>query len=518
VPVPVERARLQPVRKSILAASAASVVLSIAAPSWANGRFPAANQLVFAPNDPNFIVLRTTFAVLPSTDNGTTWRYICEGVLGLPSDQGEDPAIGLMADDSLLAGVPGYVGGGLGLSVSPDRGCNWNCIGGGLAGQSVIDVAVRPDAPTSAVALTGTIVPTDSAFSNTYSQIFETTDNGKTWAAIGTPIDPTVLVTTIDVTKTDPNRIYVSGTRAYGSARTASLFISKDKGATWTEAPIPMFDPSSEQSIYIAAIDPTNADNVYLRSNGNLLGGQSRIYFTRNGGADGGAKFAMTASLPDEGGFDVEEASSNDITGELLGFALSPDGSKAYAGTVESGLWIASTSDMQFTQKNANVRIKCLQTRNSELWACSDISSGFTLGESLDDGATFTPKIQYVTSLCGSVECQPNPGGPLGCGAMANATSCQAAYEAYCMATDVTNSCGTCPGGDAGAPAGDAGGSSGGAGDAGHDGGASSGGAGSAASSSSCGCSTVGGRGATGFAAVLGLAGLALLRRRGKGR
>jgi uncharacterized protein (TIGR03382 family) len=491
------------VLKSILAASAASVILSIAAPSLANGRFPAANQLVFAPNDPNFIVLRTTFAVLPSTDNGTTWRYVCEGVLGLPTDQGEDPSIGLMADGSLLAGVPGYVGGGLGLSVSPDRGCNWSCIGGGLTGQSVIDVAVRPDTPASAVALTGTIVPSDSAFSNTYSQVFETTDNGKTWTAIGMPIDPTVLVTTIDVTKTDPNRIYVSGTRAYGSSRTASLFISRDRGATWTEAPIPMFDPNSEQSIYIAAIDPTNADNVYLRSNGNLLGGQSRIYFTRNGGADGGASFSMTASLPDEGGFDVEEASSNDIAGELLGFALSPDGSKAYAGTVESGLWIASTSDMQFTQKNANVRIKCLQTRNSELWACSDITSGFVLGESLDDGATFTPKIHYVTSLCGSVECQPNPGGPLGCGAMANASSCQDAYQAYCMATDVTNSCGTCPAGDAGAPTADAGGSSN---------------SGNAGSSSSSGCSTVGGRGATGFAAVLSLVGLALVRRRGKGR
>jgi hypothetical protein len=508
------------VRKTILAASAASLVLSFGVTSWANGRFPAANQLVFAPNDPNFIVLRTTYAVLPSSDNGANWRYICEAVLGLPSDQGEDPSIGLTANGSLVAGVPGYVGGGLGVSVSADRGCNWSCIGGGLAAQSVVDVAVRPDTPNSAVALTGTIVPSDSSVSSSYSQVFETTDNGKTWAALGVPLDTAISVTTIDVTKTDPNRIYVSATRAYGSARTASLFVSKDKGATWIERPIPGFDPNTEQSIYIAAIDPTNADRVYLRSNGSLNGGRSRIYFTTNAGADAGAAFGQPSQLPDEGGFDVEEAGLTDISGEILGFALSPDGSKVYAGTVESGLWIASSADMKFTQKNANVRIKCLATRGSELWACSDIASGFSVGESLDEGATFAIKMKYVTSICGPVECQPNPGGPLGCGADSNASACASttmdSYEAFCS-NDVSKACGVCSSADGG-PAADAGGPSGSSGGAAGDGGKTTGGAGSSPSSSSCSCAMVGGRGATGVAAGLALAGLALVRRRGKRR
>ena len=39
------------------------------------------------------------------------------------------------------------------------------------------------------------------------TQVFETTDNGQTWTAIGTPLDPRVVVETIDVTKSDPNRI-----------------------------------------------------------------------------------------------------------------------------------------------------------------------------------------------------------------------------------------------------------------------------------------------------------------------
>jgi Sortilin, neurotensin receptor 3, len=498
-------------RRSIFVVSAASVVLAFSASSSANGRFPAANQLVFAPSDPNFVVLRATYAVLPSSDNGATWRYLCEGILGLPAtDQGVDPSIGVMSDDSLLAGVAGYIPPGLGLSVSADRGCNWTCTGGGLAPQSVVDMAVRPDMPTSAVAITGTNLPVDSAIGETYSQIFQTTDNGKTWAPIGNPIDPTVVVTTIDVTKTDPNRIYVTGTRGVGSDRTASLFVSTDLGKTWIEKPIPQFNPAEEDSIYIGAVDPTNADKVYLRSNGLLTGGQSRVYYTTNAGADAGTGFSLSGSLPDEGGFDVEEAGTYDETGELLGFALSPDGSKIYIGTVESGLWTANTTDMVFTQKNAKLRVKCLATRNSELWACSDITSGFVVGESLDDGATFTTKMQYVSSVCGPIDCAANPGGPLGCGATANGSSCGEAYQTFCSVDDQAGVCGLC-GSDGGSPrdAGSAVSPGGGGGDAGPAGGGSS---------SSCGCSVIGGGQASGIAASLALVAIALQRRRGSRR
>jgi hypothetical protein len=512
------RVKLREVRKALLAASAASVVLAFGGSSRANGRFPAANQLVFAPNDPNLVVLRTTYAILPSSDNGATWRFLCEGVLGLPTDQGEDPSIGVMADSSLLAGVPGYVGGGLGLSVSADRGCNWNCIGGGLAHQSVVDLAVRPDMPGSAVAITGTYQTSDAASAVTYSQVFETTDNGKTWAPIGQPIDPSVLVTTIDVAKSDPARIYVTGTRGVGVARTASLFVSADRGNTWIEKPIPQFNAYQELAVYIGAVDPNSADRVYLRSSALTTGGQSRLYVTSNAAADAGTSFTLSGSLPDDGGFAVEAGAANELTGELLGLALSPDGSKIYLGTVETGLWIANTSDMVFTRKNPNVRVKCLATRNDELWACSDISSGFIVGESVDDGATFTPKMHYVSSVCGPVDCAPNDGGPLGCGATDNASSCAEAYQNFCQLDDQAMVCGLC-GADGGAPP-DAP-----SGAAPHDGGpgAAPPYAGPAPvatpiSSSSCGCRVVGGRGGVGLAAGLAFVSIALQRRRASRR
>jgi photosystem II stability/assembly factor-like uncharacterized protein len=509
------------VLKKLFAACAASAVLSFAASSWANGRFPAADQLVFSPSDPNYVVLRATFAVLPSFDNGLNWHYICEDVLGLPNDIGEDPSIALSANGSIIAGVAGYVGGGLGISVSADKGCNWNCVGGGLMGQSVVDIAVRPDNPASAVALTGTFLPSDAGVVNSYTQVFETTDDGQTWAAIGKTLDPTVVVETIDVTKSDPNRIYISGTRAIGSTRTASLFVSLDKGQTWAESPIPQFDSGTETGVYIAAIDPNDANRVYLRSSGNLTGGQSRIFYT-SGGGTAGATFALPSMLPDNGGFDTDEAGAAYVTGEILGFAISPDGSSVYAGTIESGLWMASKSDMVFKQVNANVHVRCLQTRSTaqgdELWACSDVASGFIVGVSTDNGTSFNSKMKTVTNVCGPIECAPSDGGPLGCGATTNASDCAStmmdSYQNFCALNDSEGLCGVCVADDAGAapdgaaPPSDAGTAP-----------VADAGTASTSNDSGCSCSNVSSRGgATGLAAGLGFLGITLLRRRERRR
>jgi photosystem II stability/assembly factor-like uncharacterized protein len=405
------------VRATFLASAAGALVLSLAAPAAANGRFPASNQIVFSPTDPDLVVLRTSYGLLPSHDHGTSWRYVCEDALGLGPASKEDPSIGLTEHNALIAGVSG------GLDVSPDVGCNWNCVGGPLAGQAIADVAVRPDAPAGAVALTRSYLVGDSAIAAISSQVFETTNEGATWTAISGPFDPEVTVTTIDVAKTDPNRLYVSGTRNFGTARTASLFASTDKGATWVEQTLPpaQFDPSTEDSIYIGAVDPNDADRVYIRSAGLVTGGRSRLtVFTR--ASDGSPKFA-TAYL-----FDV--AAQQGVSGELLGFALSADGAKVYVGSQESGLWVGSVADLKF-HKTSSIIVQCLTTHGRELWACSAAVSGFVAGVSTDDGATFTAKLPLIGALAGPIACSPNPKGAA-CGTTANSSQCVAAYAAFC--------------------------------------------------------------------------------------
>src|SRR5579859_2422246 len=316
-----------PVRRALLSSTAAGILLLASLPAAANGRFPASNQLVFSPSDPKLMVLRTSYGTLPSHDNGASWGFICEDALGLGPQAVEDPSIGLTTNNSLILGVS------VGLNVSTDVGCNWTCQQGPLLGARIVDIAVRPDNPASAVAITGTYVMTDAATDVTDSQVYETTDNGATWAAIGSAIDPTVVVKTIDVAKGDPNRLYVSGTRGFGSAKTATLYVSTDKGKDWTPHDLPpaQYDPSTEDSVYIGAIDPNDIDRVYIRSSGLTTGGRSRL--TVVNGASSASPTFTTAHI-----FEVEAGFSGESTGELLGLALSADGSKVYVGTKEDGL------------------------------------------------------------------------------------------------------------------------------------------------------------------------------------
>jgi hypothetical protein len=266
--------------------------------------------------------------------------------------------------------------------------------------------------------------------------------------------------------------------------------VSTDAGAHWVEHPLTQFDPSTEDSIYIGAVDPASADRVYIRSSGQVGGGQSRLFVT----SDAGQSFQIAKT------FDVPQAGLA-LNGELLGFAVSPDGSKVYAGSKEDGLWVAAGADLNF-KKTSSIHVQCLATRDNELWACSDEVSGFVGGVSTDDGAHFTTKLATITGIKGLVECTAQ--GPLACGATYAAAKCGPSFDAFCMLDSFTGQC--APDALDGGPVGDGGG-----------GGSHGSGSGASppARSSSCGCSVVGGgAGAAGVAACSVLVAVALRRRR----
>ncbi|HTB75043.1 MAG TPA: hypothetical protein VK762_17455 [Polyangiaceae bacterium] len=398
----------------IAAALCVSAVLS-ATGAAANGRYPASTQVVFSTDstDPALVVVRTTYGLLVSRDGGATWRWVCEDALGVPSVSVEDPSIALTANDALLVGLFE------GLEVSQDAtggaphtlGCNFGCVGGPLAGQSIVDLAGVPGSPHTALALSSTYVWDDAGDNATLdSRVWQTPDDGVSWSQVGAAFDPTVSLTTLDVAASDPRRLYLSGTRAFGSGRTASLFVSTDGGDTWTERPLP-FDPATEVSVYIGAVDPRDADRVYVRSSG-----VSRLFVT----SDAGRSFEVPLTL----------------TGQMLGFALSADGTEVYAGSIEDGLLVAQAAGdvigaLAF-RKTSSIHVQCLATRGPELWACSDSASGFAVGVSMNDGAAFTPKLQ-PSGLSSPVACAPNAQGPFACGATANASQCGGeTFEAVC--------------------------------------------------------------------------------------
>jgi MYXO-CTERM domain-containing protein len=218
----------------------------------------------------------------------------------------------------------------------------------------------------------------------------------------------------------------------------------------------------------------------------------------------------------------------------MKGFALSPDGSKVYAGGPNVGLYVASSADLQFKSVpeqlpdggTRTVHVQCLAARGNELWACSDEPSGFIVGTSTDDGVTFAAKL-HLTTIAGAAACP-------------NGTT-----SSYCTSTDVDadppynpfgslcTNLGVCFDGGATYPLSEAcveagvcdfgPSSSGGSGSGGGSGGGDGGGTGDGGattqpggSKSSCGCAVVGGGGTAGALAALALATLALRRRRAR--
>ena len=383
------------VRIASLAAASAALVLLTAPAAIANGRFPASNQLLFSPSDPSLVVLRATFGIMISHDAGTTWRWLCEDVLGVSSSTTVDPLLGLTASGGIVA-APLLT---TGLAFSGDTGCSWSRPAGPLASQLVKDLAVRHDAPNIVLAVSSTYAQDAGPEGGPgYSQqVYQSSDDGADWSAIGIPLDPTALATTIEVAPSDAARLYVSAVRGTAAARTASLFVSMSGGADWIERPVAL-DPVNETAVYIAAVDPARADRVYLRTAGNT----SRLLVT----SDAGLTFTGVLEL----------------TGQMLGFALSPDGAKVYAGSAEQGLFVATRDSLSF-HNTSRIHVQCLATRGTELWACSDEASGFIAGVSTDDGATFEAKLHLMAQPL--IACPADAAATSQCGGAALQAFCQ---------------------------------------------------------------------------------------------
>jgi photosystem II stability/assembly factor-like uncharacterized protein len=357
------------VRRSLFALGLALALLPSGA--WANGRYPAANQVVVAPSDPKALLLRATFGFLLSRDGGAAWDWVCEDAVGYAGQQ--DPSVGITAAGSLLSGSFE------GLAVSLDGGCGWNFASGGL--QNVVDLAVRPDRPHEALAVTNAYAGATDAGNVFRSQLWATTDDGTHWAALGAPLDPSLVLVTLEVAPSDPERVYLSGRRGPTHGGQGFLLISRDGGSTFGAQPV-VLDPATETAPFLAAVDPSNADVVYLRTDGTPT---SRLLVTH----DAGQTFATEYT-----------------GGPMLGFALSPDGSKAYLGGTDDGLRVASTADYVFRQ-TSTVPVQCLRASGDTLLVCSDeLSAGFTLGASLDDGVTIVPRL-HVANVRGPLACSP---------------------------------------------------------------------------------------------------------------
>lgn len=341
--------------------------------SYANGRFPLADQLVVDPQDPTHLVLRTTYGILSSFDAGGSWGWVCEAAVGYGGTQ--DPAMGVMADGTVLAGIFE------GLGVTHDRGCSWAFAKAPLEAEYVIDVSVHRNEPSRAVAITSTGMGTGF-----HVILAETSDNGVTWTQAGTAINNDMISLTVDVAPSKPERVYVSG--VVGPPYEPALERTDDRGMTWTRL---TFDAKYMAATpYIAGVDPNNPDRLYVRLSGTDA---DQLVFSLDGGQTFTEIFSSTA--------------------DLLGFALSPDGKRVAIGTIADGIQLANTTDHTFKQV-CPVESRCLTWTNAGIYTCAnEFANSFTLGLSTDEGKTF--KTLYKLNEMCPLECPAGSPGTTAC-------------------------------------------------------------------------------------------------------
>lgn len=372
---------------ALLLASALLVASSRAA--WANARYPASTQVLFVPNDPNEVIVRVTFGLMVSRDRGNSWRSICESAIGVSGIQ--DPMYGVTTSGTLIGALAE------GVVVSSDQRCAWT-FASSLARSPFVDLVANPQNRAN-VLVFASAADASAADAATYnSRLFETVDEGLSFRPLGAPLDPAMVGATVDLTKMDPNRIYVSGVRTTGAASTGLFLVSRDRGATFETQEVPLV--GAERQLFIAAVDPGNAERVYVRTRGDE-NGPSRLLVTD----DAGKTFRTAFSAK----------------GPLAGFALAQDGSRIWAGGRLDGVQAASTTNFVF-EVRSSLPVQCLAAAADGLWACSDEKNGFVVGLSSDDGATFTPKLHFC-DVANAIECPAGSPvadkcsgtGPVGC-------------------------------------------------------------------------------------------------------
>ncbi len=338
-------------------------LLALTPAARANGRFPAAQHVVFGAGEhARRVTFRTTFGLLVSDDDGGRFRWLCEGALFSAPEFGPaiDPSVEI---DARGRTVFGFL---YGLRAwSPDRcGVEEDLP---LRGRQVLDLTTTADRRV----IYGIETPLDAP-----QWILRGDSDRTAFTRRGQGIN-NVRLATIDVSPADPQRLFLSGLDA--TLDTPLLLRSDDGGETVRAVDVP---PSAlGEDAFIAAMHPTDPDALWVRT---FVGLGSTLVRVRDGGRDT-VTVARTAD-------------------RMLGFARSADARTVWYGSLNGGLHRSDDGGDTFAQVNT-LRVLCLAVHNDALWACSDWLRGpFALGRSTDGGRTFTSVLQF-RDIAGPVTC-----------------------------------------------------------------------------------------------------------------
>lgn len=389
-------------------------LLGLAPLASANGRFPRGERLLEAPADPSHLVLAATYGLLLTRDAGKSWHHVCESAFAELGSEA-DPVAAFVADGSLLTSLYSS------LSRSSADACDFGTTLAAGKSEVVPDFTLEAQNADHAIAVVAAV---DNGKVTSY-RLHGSVDGGRLWEPFGVALPEAVkLVLTVDVAPTDSNRIYLSG---LGAGDVGLLLRSDDRGQSFSVSELPTAAQNGEAP-YIAAVDPQNADALYVRTDLWSYEPETGISWGRDAllySSDAGEHFSELLRAP----------------GKLLGFALSPDGSElllGYADPVEGqgrlveasglGLYRGSAESGAFQHLFVG-SISCLTWTPNAIYACtSQVEQGFALA-TIDEASLVLGEYPSFHPLLDLFEVK----GSLECAACSSLAACAEDWRATCL-------------------------------------------------------------------------------------
>ncbi|HEY6477719.1 MAG TPA: sialidase family protein [Polyangia bacterium] len=343
----------------------------------ANNGIPGSLGVLLPLDKPQEIGLATTFGLILSDDGGTTWSWTCEQAATSNADVylvGPPPLDRFFAR-SLVTG----------LGYSDDESCGWKSAGGALAGLKISDFF--PDATDPMIVLAAASPPVDGGGTGAAS-VYASTDGGATFS-------PTPLYTAaagaaivgIEMARSNPQVLYLTTYTAGSSGYDPVLVRSVDGGGSWT--PIDLLAPLGSAIVRILAVDPADANLIYLRTTGAT--GET-LAVTR----DGGMTFATPITIANGtvSAF-ARLASGTVLVGALINLPGSGGGTMGAGYRSADGAMSFQPWTLQPQPHLVGLGERVVAGQSTLYLSGKNYSDGWALALSTDEGVTVTPVMSY---------------------------------------------------------------------------------------------------------------------------
>lgn len=347
------------------------------APAQANGRPPSSSSLHFRTGHPNDVLAGMTWGLLVSHDGGQTFEWFCETAVGYGGSF--DPDYEYLADgtilattfDGLLANRNGCTFDQTPLSSLPSAPPNEK--------KFISTIAQGPD---------GALYAADSGASS-LGKIYKSIDSGVTWPIAVVVGQTSDWWSSIEVAPSDKSRVYVFGYRLEsGQPRKFLAFRSIDGGVSYQALPTTGFATSEQASIDVAAISPTNANELWARVSTPVAGTVGTDYYRS---VDGGMTWAKRLAVEDFSASFVWR-SNGDI----------------YVSSQQSKSFTSIDGGATFKEISPQLRTRCaVEAPDKSVWVCAQDQppDAMSIGKSTD--LSTWQKVYRFSETTKPVTCQP---------------------------------------------------------------------------------------------------------------